>query len=323
MGANQAFVLSTCMMEICELVESYKGTSVLDMGDFMMVSHQPASIVRLAKRCPNLKIVVCHLCAPDRELHDEWVAELHMMTQDNVWFDISSVPKIMAPDVYPYPDAAAYLKEAKGIVGATRLMWGTDAPFAATQDSYEHLSDYLMKNGAFTDSELADVYYNNANEVYFIERGGQMTKVVSLYASRSPMYEDLNQRASAYAAHLGLEYLWAPHDSYSDEYAVEQLKDADAASLMWIHLTKRSSLSSGATVGCWYDMVWALMRLILRMQPKLVLRSHVLPVPMPRALPRWLFRLSWRPSANSSLISVSLMRVCGSTISALSSLAKR
>lgn len=167
MGANQAFVLSTCMMEICELVESYKGTIVLDMGDFMMDSHQPASIVRLAKRCPNLKIVVCHLCAPDRELHDEWVAELHMMKQDNVWFDISSVPKIMAPDVYPYPDAAAYLKEAKGIVGATRLMWGTDAPFAATQDSYEHLSDYLMKNGAFTDSELADVYYNNANEVYF------------------------------------------------------------------------------------------------------------------------------------------------------------
>ena len=55
-----------------------------------------------------------------------------------------------------------------------------------------------------------------------------MTKVVSLYASRSPMYENLNQRASAYAAHLGLEYLWAPHDSYSDEYAVEQLKDADA-----------------------------------------------------------------------------------------------
>lgn len=167
MGANPSFVLSDHMMEIFQLVEDYKGTVALDIGDLMMDSHQPASIVRIAKRCPNLKVVICHLCAPHRDLHDEWVAELRMMKQDNVWFDISSIPKILTPDVYPYPDAAEFLKEAKGIIGAKRLLWGTDAPYAATQDSYEHLSDYLMKNGAFTDDELADVYYNNANEVYF------------------------------------------------------------------------------------------------------------------------------------------------------------
>ena len=46
-------------------------------------------------------------------------------------------------------------------------MWGTDAPFAATQDTYEHLTDYLFKNGAFTEEELEDVYYNNAELVYF------------------------------------------------------------------------------------------------------------------------------------------------------------
>lgn len=55
-----------------------------------------------------------------------------------------------------------------------------------------------------------------------------MAKVVSLYASRSSMYDELNRRANAYAADLGLEYAWAPHDGYSDEYAIEQLKGADA-----------------------------------------------------------------------------------------------
>lgn len=44
---------------------------------------------------------------------------------------------------------------------------GTDAPFAATQDRYEHLTDYLTKGDAFTSEELADVYYNNAKRVYF------------------------------------------------------------------------------------------------------------------------------------------------------------
>ena len=47
------------------------------------------------------------------------------------------------------------------------MMWGTDAPFAATQDTYEHLTDYLLKVDAFTPEELEDVYYNNARKVYF------------------------------------------------------------------------------------------------------------------------------------------------------------
>jgi hypothetical protein len=35
------------------------------------------------------------------------------------------------------------LAEAKSIVTAKKMMWGTDAPFAATNDSYENLTDYL------------------------------------------------------------------------------------------------------------------------------------------------------------------------------------
>ena len=31
----------------------------------------------------------------------------------------------------------------------------------------EHLADYLEKTNAFTPEELADVYFNNAKEVYF------------------------------------------------------------------------------------------------------------------------------------------------------------
>lgn len=56
---------------------------------------------------------------------------------------------------------------AKSILGADRLLWGTDAPFAATQDSYEHLTDYLEKGDAFTPEELEQVYYHNAKHIYF------------------------------------------------------------------------------------------------------------------------------------------------------------
>ena len=47
------------------------------------------------------------------------------------------------------------------------MRWGTDAPFAATQDSDEHLTDYLEKSNVFSQKELEDIYYNNAKLVYF------------------------------------------------------------------------------------------------------------------------------------------------------------
>lgn len=168
MGCHDPFDLSgDRMMEIYKLIEKNKGVIALDVGDILMESHQPAALLRLADRCPDLKLVVCHLLAPMREKKKEWIAELNMLSQANIWFDIAAMPKIMAPDVYPYPETVEYLAEAKDIIGADRMMWGTDAPFAATLDTYEHLTDYLEKTKVFTEKELEDIYYNNAQYVYF------------------------------------------------------------------------------------------------------------------------------------------------------------
>ena len=168
MGCHDPFDLSgDRMMEIYKLIEKHKGVVALDVGDILMESHQTAALMRIADRCPDLKVVICHLLAPMREKKKEWKAELQMLSQANVWFDIAAMPKIMSPDVYPYPETVDTLAEARDIIGADRMMWGTDAPFAATQDSYEHLTDYLEKSNVFTQKELEDIYYNNAQLVYF------------------------------------------------------------------------------------------------------------------------------------------------------------
>lgn len=132
-----------------------------------MPSHQPWSLARIADSYPHMKLVICHLLAPVRGREKEFALSLELLKKPNVWFDLAALPKIVASDTYPYPAVHDILKHAKSIVGADRLLWGTDAPFAATQDSYEHLTDYLIKGDAFTESELEDVYYNNAKQVYF------------------------------------------------------------------------------------------------------------------------------------------------------------
>ena len=86
-----------------------------------------------------------------------------------MWFDISSVPKIYAPDTYPYPDVNTLLRQAASRLGVKKLLWGTDAPFAATQDSYVHLTDYLP-HGGWTQEELDAIYYDNAAYVYFRQK---------------------------------------------------------------------------------------------------------------------------------------------------------
>ena len=138
MGCHDPFDLSgERMMEIYRLIEKNKGVVALDVGDIAMESHQTLALMRLADRCPDLKVVICHLLAPAREKKREWKAELAILSQANIWFDIAAMPKIMAPDAYPYPETVDYLREAAEITGTKKLMWGTDAPFAATQDTKE------------------------------------------------------------------------------------------------------------------------------------------------------------------------------------------
>lgn len=170
MGCHDPFDLAGPRMRpIFDILETHHATVALDVGDLTMDSHQPWALARIAEAHPGLKLVVCHLLAPIPGRERELELSLQLLKKPNVWFDIAALPKIMAPDVYPYPAVHEILKRAKAILGADRLLWGTDAPFAATQDSYEHLADYLTQGNAFTEQELEDVYYNNARRVYFAD----------------------------------------------------------------------------------------------------------------------------------------------------------
>lgn len=168
MGCHDPFDLAGKEMRpLFDIIEAHNAPVALDVGDLTMPSHQPWSLAKIAEDHPNMKLVVCHLLAPIPGREKELELSLELLKKPNVWFDIAALPKIVAPGTYPFPAVHEVLKMAKEILGADRLLWGTDAPFAATQDPYEHLADYLVKGDAFTESELEDVYYNNAKNVYF------------------------------------------------------------------------------------------------------------------------------------------------------------
>lgn len=168
MGCHDAFDLAGGRMRpLFDIIEAHRAPVALDVGDLTMDSHQPWALARIAEDHPGMKLVVCHLLAPQPGRERELELSLRLLNKPNVWFDIAALPKIVAPGSYPFPAVHEVLKLAKSILGADRLLWGSDAPFAATQDPYEHLVDYLQKGDAFTPEELEKVYYHNARQVYF------------------------------------------------------------------------------------------------------------------------------------------------------------
>lgn len=54
-----------------------------------------------------------------------------------------------------------------------------------------------------------------------------MRKIVSFFGDKSPLFNDLNERASDYAASLGMKYLWAPQTPFDQADVIKHLQNAD------------------------------------------------------------------------------------------------
>lgn len=140
---------------------------VIDIGRAGTFSFQIDKLRDAILRYPKMKFVVCHLLAP--RLQDEAVMTdgLKKLNLPNVWFDLAAMPSNVRPEKYPYPTAQRYLKIAKSIVGADRLIFGSDVPSVLTRDSYSNLVNFIMLSDVFTEYEKEKVFYKNAEEVYF------------------------------------------------------------------------------------------------------------------------------------------------------------
>ncbi|MDR0899998.1 MAG: amidohydrolase [Lactobacillaceae bacterium] len=155
--------------KILHYISNYPGFVVtVDYGNFDQVSHQPEVMARLAKEYPNLDFVVAHLSFPhvDRVEHLRSTLE-NWRGIDNLYTDISAIQDIDGETNFPFPKSETVVRLAKEIIGAKRIIWGTDSPWSATFNSYNNLATWLENVDIFTPEELEDVMHNNAERVYF------------------------------------------------------------------------------------------------------------------------------------------------------------
>lgn len=165
MGYHTDFAIDgEVFSSIFQTIANSGATLVLDIGSPGMASFQPEAVANVARKYPNMNIVVCHLLAPRLGDEEALTEGLRHLALKNVWLDLAAVPWNVSPEQYPYPTGIHYIELAKSIVGAEKLIWGSDVPSPLTRDSYEHLMNYML--GAFTPQEAENVFYNNAVKAF-------------------------------------------------------------------------------------------------------------------------------------------------------------
>ncbi len=140
---------------------------VIDIGKPRSVSWQVDALGRAIARYPEMRFVVCHLLSPQLGDGELLKRSLEKLALPNVWFDLAALCLNSKPETFPYPTARGYVRDAADIVGADRLLWGSDMPSAMTRDSYRHFIDFIAEHPALSGKDREKILLDNAEKLFF------------------------------------------------------------------------------------------------------------------------------------------------------------
>lgn len=128
---------------------------VADLGAIGSASYQTGAIRGIAQRHPALRIVIPHLAQPnpraeaDPGLWALWRDQVSLASLPNVWLDTAALPAYLPDEDFPYPAAARYLRLAVELVGAGKILWGSDQPGLLAHANYPQLVRLARLHTAF------------------------------------------------------------------------------------------------------------------------------------------------------------------------------
>ena len=133
-------------------------TVAIDMGTMAMQSFDFEGFKAVSEKYRNITFVMTHCFFPNNDGKNEMRLDFAKnLTSDNVVMDFANVDLI---------GQAEYFKSLKKIIGAERMLWGTDIPGVLFRSSYRQLIDRVEESGVFTQAELPLVLGKNAEKVY-------------------------------------------------------------------------------------------------------------------------------------------------------------
>jgi len=168
---------SLIFYKVCETAKQLGLTIIVDPSRIGGPGYQVEELKEIVQVNPEVKFVICHVGLPvlemqkDQRKMDRWYQMTELGKYRNVWFDLAAIPDLFLEEEYPYPSFFKLLKEVKDLAGAKSLIWGTDIPGTYSSATYRQMIEMYERCDLFTAQELDDIFYNNAQFVYFSRDG--------------------------------------------------------------------------------------------------------------------------------------------------------
>lgn len=124
---------------------------------------QMGEIKEVIEECPDLKIAIGHfgmVTAPG------WKDQIMLARNKNVMIESGGITWLFNSEFYPFGGAVKAIREAIDMVGADKLMWGSDYPRTITAITYKMSYDFVCKAAELTETEKRLFLGENASAFY-------------------------------------------------------------------------------------------------------------------------------------------------------------
>ncbi len=145
------------MMHLLEQEGKILGIELMD-GDA-----QVGQMEEIIQECPKLRIAIGHFGMVTRP---GWLEQIKLARHTNVYIESGGITWLFNDEFYPFPSAVHAIKEAAGLVGMEKLMWGSDYPRTITAITYKMSYDFIQKTQELSEHEKRLFLGENAKRFF-------------------------------------------------------------------------------------------------------------------------------------------------------------
>ena len=156
------------MMRMFRLMEQLGALLSITLADG---DRQVGELSEVVSECPRLKIAIGHLGmanppqSPCWE-NNSWREQIKLARNENVMIESGGITWLYNSEFYPFPSAVRAIREAAGLVGMHKLMWGSDYPRTITAITYRMSYDFILKTSELSDDDKRLFLGENAHRFY-------------------------------------------------------------------------------------------------------------------------------------------------------------
>lgn len=156
------------MMDMFHLMEQHDILLSITLADG---DQQVAELREVISECPHLRIAIGHMgmANPPQTSpweNKSWKEQILLASNENVTIEMGGITWLYNNEFYPYPTAIRVIREAAGLVGMNKIMWGSDYPRTITAITYRMSYDFILKSRELTDDDKRLILGENARRFY-------------------------------------------------------------------------------------------------------------------------------------------------------------